>query len=41
MLFPDYFEPYKSMIPVEERGDMIKAYYQRLTGSDEEEMYAW
>ncbi|PMD67321.1 proline iminopeptidase [Hyaloscypha bicolor E] len=37
MLFPDYFEPYKAIIPVEERGDMMKAYYKRLTGDNEEE----
>jgi len=37
MLFPDYFEPYKNAIPVEERGDMMKAYYKRLTGDNEEE----
>jgi proline iminopeptidase len=36
-LFPDYFEPYKACIPEAERGDMIKAYYKRLTGDDEEE----
>jgi len=36
-MFPDYFEPYKAAIPVEERGDMIKAYYKRLTGDNEEE----
>jgi proline iminopeptidase len=24
MLFPDFFEPYKAIIPVEERGDMMK-----------------
>jgi len=36
-LFPDYFEPYQALIPEAERGDMIKAYYKRLTGDDEEE----
>jgi len=40
-LFPDYFEPYKAVIPVEERGDMMKAYYKRLTGDDEEEKLRW
>lgn len=40
MLFPDYFEEYKKAIPLEERGDMMKAYYKRLTGDNEEEMYA-
>lgn len=38
MLFPDYFEPYTNCIPEEERGDMIAAYYKRLTGNNEEEM---
>ncbi|PSS16957.1 hypothetical protein M430DRAFT_51279 [Amorphotheca resinae ATCC 22711] len=37
MLFPDFFEAYKAVIPVEERGDMMKAYYKRLTGDNEEE----
>ena len=41
MLFPDYFEPYKNAIPVEERGDMMKAYYKRLTGDNEEEKLKW
>lgn len=38
MIFPDYFEAYQALIPVEERGDMIKAYYRRLTGDNEKEM---
>ncbi|KAJ5038027.1 uncharacterized protein L3040_006899 [Drepanopeziza brunnea f. sp. 'multigermtubi'] len=37
MLFPDYFEHYKAMIPESERGDMMAAYYKRLTGSEEQE----
>lgn len=41
MLFPDYFEPYKAMIPEAERGDMMAAYYKRLTGDDEEERLKW
>ncbi|KAH8591358.1 proline iminopeptidase [Bisporella sp. PMI_857] len=36
-LFPDYFEEYKSVIPEEERADMMGAYYKRLTGDDEAE----
>lgn len=40
-LFPDYFEEYKSVIPVEERGDMMRAYYKRLTGENEEEKLKW
>jgi len=41
MLFPNYFEEYREAIPVEERGDMMKAYYKRLTGDDEEEKLKW
>lgn len=37
MLFPDFFEPYQEAIPEEERGDMIKAYYKRLKGDNEQE----
>ncbi|KUJ14049.1 proline iminopeptidase [Mollisia scopiformis] len=37
MLFPDYFEQYRACIPEAERGDMIAAYYKRLTGDNEEE----
>jgi len=33
-IFPDKFEPYREHIPEEERGDLIKAYYQRLTSSE-------
>jgi len=33
-IFPDKFHPYREHIPVEERGDMIAAYYKRLTSSD-------
>jgi proline iminopeptidase len=34
MQFPDYWEKYIEVIPVQEREDMISAYYKRLTGSD-------
>ncbi|MDH5391965.1 MAG: prolyl aminopeptidase [Gammaproteobacteria bacterium] len=34
-LFPEYWQDFVAPIPESERGDMIKAYYQRLTGSDE------
>ena len=34
-IFPDYWEDYLSLIPEEERGDMVAAYYKRLTGDDE------
>ncbi len=34
MLFPDAWERFLAPIPVEERGDMISAYHQRLTSED-------
>lgn len=34
-IFPDNWEPYFSLIPEDERGDMIGAYYRRLTSDDE------
>ncbi len=34
-LFPDEWERYLSPIPVEERGDLIRAYHKRLTSPDE------
>lgn len=36
-LFPDEFEKYLHHIPIEERGDLIGAYYRRLTSDDREE----
>ncbi|MGB1491148.1 MAG: alpha/beta fold hydrolase, partial [Candidatus Poseidoniaceae archaeon] len=33
-VFPDAFEPYRDHIPFEEQGDLIKAYYARLTSDD-------
>ncbi|HET9122483.1 MAG TPA: prolyl aminopeptidase [Acidiferrobacteraceae bacterium] len=33
-LFPDYWEPYRDLIPPAERQDFVAAYYRRLTGSD-------
>jgi proline iminopeptidase len=33
-LFPDYWEAYRDEIPKNERGDMIAAYYKRLTSPD-------
>jgi proline iminopeptidase len=35
-LFPEAFEAFKKVIPPEERGDMIAAYYRRLTHADRE-----
>jgi proline iminopeptidase len=36
-LFPDAFEKFTAPIPEIERGDLVKAYYKRLTGKDEAE----
>ena len=33
-IFPDAFDSYRDHIPVEEQGNLIKAYYSRLTSSD-------
>lgn len=41
MLFPDFFDQYKDVIPVDERNDLIKAFYKRLTGDNREEMLKW
>ena len=41
MLFPDFFDAYKAAIPEEERGDMMNAYYKRLTGYNEDEKLRW
>lgn len=34
-IFPDVWEEYLKVIPESERGDMVSAYYRRLTGDDE------
>ena len=34
-IFPDYWEDFIKPITESERGDLIKAYYERLTGEDE------
>ncbi|ORY79372.1 Alpha/Beta hydrolase protein [Leucosporidium creatinivorum] len=34
-LFPDYWDEFLAPIPEAERGDMVAAYYKRLTGDDE------
>ena len=34
-LFPDYWQDYLQPIPTEERGDLLKAYYARLTSDNE------
>jgi len=34
ILFPDAWEPYLAHIPEAERGDMLGAYYRRLTSED-------
>jgi pimeloyl-ACP methyl ester carboxylesterase len=33
-IFPDHWENYIAAIPVEERGDLIQAFYKRLTSDD-------
>ena len=33
-IFPDAFAPYRDHIPSEEQGDLIAAYYRRLTSED-------
>jgi proline iminopeptidase len=38
--FPDVWEEYEKVIPEGERGDMISAYYRRLTGDNEQEKIA-
>lgn len=34
-LFPDFWQDYLAPIPQEEQGDLVKAYYQRLTSDNE------
>lgn len=34
-MFPDYWQDYIAPIPQEERGNLMQAFYKRLTGSDE------
>lgn len=34
-IFPDFWQDYLKPIPVEERGELVKAYYKRLTSDDE------
>jgi proline iminopeptidase len=34
-VFPDFWEEFVNHIPLAERGDLLKAYYERLTGDDE------
>jgi proline iminopeptidase len=36
ILYPDAWEPYIDHIPEEERGDLLSAYYRRLTSDDPE-----
>jgi proline iminopeptidase len=37
-IYPDEWEKFVEPIPVVERGDMMSAYYRRLTGDDKQEM---
>lgn len=39
-LFPDLWEEFVAPIPESERGDIVAAYYRRLTGTDEAEKIA-
>ncbi len=39
-IFPDYWQQYSQVIPEEERGDMVAAFYRRLTGENELERMA-
>lgn len=34
-IFPDYWEDFVNAVPEDERDDLIKAYYKRLTGNNE------
>ena len=34
-IFPDFWEQYRDAIPETERGDMMQAYYKRMTSDDE------
>jgi len=39
-VFPDYWQQYLQLIPEDERGDMLVAYYKRLTSNNELERMA-
>ena len=39
-LFPDVWETFVAPIPMDERGDLVAAYYKRLTGDDAQEQRA-
>ena len=39
-MFPERWEALRALIPEQERGDILSAYYRRLTGSDEKEQLA-
>jgi proline iminopeptidase len=39
-IYPDVWEQYLAVIPEAERGDMVSAYYRRLTSEDESERLA-
>jgi proline iminopeptidase len=36
-IFPDGWDSFQSYIPLEERGDLLSAYYRRLTSEDEQQ----
>jgi proline iminopeptidase len=35
-IFPDFWEAYRDVIPLDERDDYLHAYHQRLTGTDQQ-----
>jgi proline iminopeptidase len=37
MIFPEYWQDYENIIPLEERTDMVSAYYRRLTSDDKQQ----
>ena len=39
-IFPEYWQQYSQVIPEEERGDMVAAFYRRLTGDNDFERMA-
>lgn len=39
-IFPDHWETFAAFVPEAERGDLLSAYYRRLTGPDREQQLA-
>jgi proline iminopeptidase len=40
MLFPEHWQSFVAPIPIEERGDLLRAYHRRLLGADDAERLA-